>query len=162
MAVSIVFSNVKNDADDIENNEGERFDFDYVAIFITSSAESVGLILVILIVDRIGRVPTQIWTYSLGGLCLLLLGVFDFYVGADDMNAVDQEEASQRLHLIFFAFLSKMFVFGATSVTWQHTTELLPTRFRATGHGLGEFLFQFIIFLDQLEAKLQCCFLGII
>jgi MFS family permease len=144
MTVSIVFSNIQKDDDNEnndDNNNGKIFDFDYGALFITSSAEIAGLSLAILMVDRVGRVTTQIWAYSLGGFCLLLLGILDFYVvRSDPMNGVDQGEevASQRLYLILFAFLSRMFIMGATSVTWLHTAELLPTRFRATGHGLGE------------------------
>jgi len=126
MAVSIVFSNIQNDT------------FDYGAIFIASSAETVGLTLAILLVDRIGRVKTQILAYTLGGFCLLLLGILDFSVRNDATNGVDQEEGvAQRRCLIFFAFLSRMFVMGGTSVTWLHTAELLPTRIRATGHGLA-------------------------
>ena len=166
MAVSIVFSDVSanpddntTNADDIysDDSNGRSFDFDYGAIIITSSAEIVGLIIAIFMVDRLGRVPTQTWFYFLGGLCILILGLLDFYVGGDaivqhrlrrDIEDQDQQEIvevekqnNQRLHLIFFAFLSKMFIMAATSVTWLHTAELLPTKIRATGHGLGKFLF---------------------
>ncbi|OEU22218.1 MFS general substrate transporter [Fragilariopsis cylindrus CCMP1102] len=151
MAVSIVFSDVSanpddntTNADDIysDDSNGRSFDFDYGAIIITSSAEIIGLIIAIFMVDRLGRVPTQTWFYFLGGLCILILGLLDFY----------------RLHLIFFAFLSKMFIMAATSVTWLHTAELLPTKIRATGHGLGKFLFltkvknrkRLLIRLDQI------------
>ena len=139
IAVSIVFSTIQND--ESGDNNQKSFNFDYGAIFITSSSEIVGLTLAILMVDRMGRVQTQIWTYTMGGLCLLLLGILDFYVGEDVTDGVDQERGvALRLYLIFFAFLSRMFIMGATSVTWLHTAELLPTRFRATGHGLGKFL----------------------
>ena len=30
-----------------------------------------------------------------------------------------------------------MFIMAATSITWLHTSELLPTEIRATGHGLA-------------------------
>lgn len=136
MATSIVFSDIHNNEDDNDSDNGNSFDFDYGAIFISSSAEAVGLTLAILMVDRAGRVSTQIWAYSLGGFCLLLLGFL--YVKGDVINGVDQEEVvSERRKLIFFAFLARMFIMAATSVTWLHTAELLPTRFRATGHGLA-------------------------
>ena len=129
-AVSIVFSKYND-------NNKNGFDFDYVAILIASSAEIVGLTLAILLVDRIGRVSSQIWTYSLGGLCLLLLGFLDYSMGKDAIDGNDRGEL-QRQYLIGLAFLSRMFIMGATSITWLHTAEILPTRFRATGHGLGE------------------------
>jgi len=145
IAISIVFSNIKfddDDDDDSNGQDGQSFDFDYWALFISSSAEIAGLTLAISMVDRVGRVSTQVWTYSLGGFCLLLLGILDFYAGKDVENGVDQGEAavSERWHLILFAFLSRMFIMVATSVTWLHTAELLPTRFRATGHGLANAL----------------------
>jgi len=136
IAVSIVFSNIQNNEDG--DNDGKSLTFDYGAIFIASSAETVGLTLAIFLVDRIGRVQTQIWAYTLGGICLLLLGILDFYVGEDVMDVGDQERRFiKRLCLLVFAFLSRMFIMGASSVTWLHTAELLPTRFRATGHGLA-------------------------
>lgn len=132
MAVSIVFSNIQK-GDDESNDENKAFDFDYWALLISSSAEIVGLILAILLVDRMGRVSTQVWAYSLGGLSLLLLGILNFYGDSE-------EEESPRNYLIVFAFLSRMFIMGATAITWLHTAELLPTQYRATGHGLANAL----------------------
>ncbi len=138
MAVSIVFSNTQSDDADESNADDQenKFHFDYVALLISSSAEIVGLTLAIILVDWAGRVPTQVWGYAGGGFCLLLLGILDFRVE----TTVDGE-VPQRLHLIVFAFFSRMFIMGATAITWLHTAELLPTRFRATGHGLGKFRF---------------------
>lgn len=132
MAVSIVFSNIQK-GDDNSNDENNAFDFDYWALLISSSAEIVGLILAILLVDRMGRVSTQVCAYSLGGLSLLLLGILNFYGDSE-------EEESPRNYLIVFAFLSRMFIMGATAITWLHTAELLPTQYRATGHGLANAL----------------------
>jgi hypothetical protein len=162
IAVSIVFSDksVGSSASDSDNNGNENggvYKFDYSAIFISSSAEVVGLSIAILGVDRLGRVPTQFWTYMLGGLSVLLLGFLDYYSISDDGNVEEsvttmattngsgvddfvppqQEQNEQRRRLIFFAFFSRMFIMAATSITWLHTSELLPTEIRATGHGLG-------------------------
>ncbi len=133
MAVSIVFSNThRGDGNhDSSNDESKAFEFDYWALLIASSAEIVGLTLAILLVDRMGRVSTQVWAYSLGGFSLLLLGILNFYGGSEE---------SPRNYLIVFAFLSRMFIMGATAITWLHTAELLPTQYRATGHGLANAL----------------------
>jgi MFS family permease len=166
MAVSIVFSNTSkedhgpNDADATDINASDTssgdYAFDYSAILISSSAEVVGLTLAILSVDRFGRVSTQVWSYLLGGLCILILGLLDFYAGGNVkdeqlvISEVDgavaasteeegQEQVGERRRLIFFAFLARMFLMAATSITWLHTSELLPTEIRATGHGLGTF-----------------------
>ena len=145
MAVSIVFSNIQkgDDNNGSDNDESDAIDFDYWALLIASSAEIVGLLLAILLVDRTGRVSTQSWAYSLGGLSLLLLGILDFYEDSDE---------SPRNYLIVFAFLSRMFIMGATAITWLHTAELLPTRFRATGHGLGKFLSSIVLFVSLGKA----------
>jgi MFS family permease len=154
MAVSIVFSAASKDTnvDDATTTSMEvgEYEFDYSAIFISSSAEIIGLIAAILSVDRFGRVRTQACTYLLGGLCILVLGLLDFYLGGDPVKVQDQEagvdqvksteqgdQEEERRHLILFAFFSRMFIMAATSTTWLHTSELLPTEIRATGHGLG-------------------------
>ncbi len=129
MAVSIVFSNTTQNEND---DDQENFDFDYVALFISSSAEIVGLILAIVLVDWAGRVKTQVWGYTGGGFSLLVLGILDFYFLSDEKKV--------KGYLIVFSFLSRMFIMGATAITWLHTAELLPTRIRATGHGLANAL----------------------
>jgi len=142
IAVSIVFSNIQGDSDDDDIN-GDHIDFDYGAIFITSFSETIGLTLAIMIVDRVGRVSTQTWMYLLGGTCLLVLFFLDSNaVSGTVMEGSDQQKGGvpQRLDLIAFAFFARMFIKAATSVTWLHTTELLPTRFRATGHGFANAL----------------------
>lgn len=160
IAVSIVFSDeesgdVSADMDtavtDADTSSGS-YEFDYSAILISSSAEVVGLTFAIMVVDCWGRVPTQTLTYFLGGLCVLILGLLDFYVGGgvqvtefsistNSSSAIEEEGTQQvqeeRRHLIFFAFLSRLFIMSATSCTWLHTSELLPTEIRATGHGLA-------------------------
>jgi hypothetical protein len=167
MAVSIVFSDASNkghvstdsNATDVNasNTAKGDFAFDYSAIFISSSAEVIGLMIAIFTVDRFGRVATQVWSYLLGGLCILILGLLDFYVGGDvkddllDMSHVGDDMTSteqERRQLIFFAFLARMFMMSATSITWLHTSELMPTEIRATGHGLGMYrnVFFFIFF----------------
>ena len=149
IAVSIVFSNIQGDSDDDDIN-GDHIDFDYGAIFITSFSETIGLTLAIMIVDRVGRVSTQTWMYLLGGTCLLVLFFLDSNaVSGTVMEGSDQQKGGvpQRLDLIAFAFFARMFIKAATSVTWLHTTELLPTRFRATGHGFGKL---FVVLLNAL------------
>mmetsp|Transcript_51513 Transcript_51513/g.124389 ORF Transcript_51513/g.124389 Transcript_51513/m.124389 type:complete len:683 (+) Transcript_51513:67-2115(+) len=176
IAVSIVFSDeesgddsigagdVSTDVDSAAADTGTSsgsFEFDYSAILISSSAEVVGLSFAILVIDCWGRVRTQTWTYFLGGLCVLILGLLDYYVGGgvqvpesetsnstkttEDAGAIQENELNEdvidqqeeRRHLVFFAFLARMFIMAATSATWLHTSELLPTEIRATGHGLA-------------------------
>jgi MFS family permease len=136
LAVSIVFS-IHEDKD--ENGDGGSYNFDYTAIFISASSEIVGLCIVLLTVDKWGRVPTQVSTYLLGGASCLVLG---FAAHGD----------SPRALLIFIAFIARMAMMGASCTTWVATTEILSTDIRATGHGaanamarLGGFFCPYVI-----------------
>ena len=51
----------------------ETTNFDYSAIFISSSAELLGTTFVILLVDRVGRIPSQVVSYALAGACIFLM-----------------------------------------------------------------------------------------
>lgn len=120
----------------------DGYDFDYMALLISSSAEVIGLIMAICIVDPFGRVRTQAYCYVSGGLCVLILGQLDMYVSGD-VDSMDDDDGDEgrrhggRWHLILFAFLARMFMMSATTVTWLHTSEMLPTEIRSTGHGLA-------------------------
>jgi MFS family permease len=127
IAVSIVFSNHEEKD---SNGEGGMYEFDYSAIFISGSAEIIGLILVLLTVDRWGRIPTQTLAYLLGGISCLLLG-FCAYA-----------EASRTI-LVALAFLSRMAMMGASATTWVSTSEILSTEIRATGHGAANAMARF-------------------
>jgi MFS family permease len=116
IAVSLVFS--VHDVD--ENGEG-GYEFDYSAIFISASAEILGLLLVLMTVDNWGRITTQTATYLGGGFSCLILG-FMAYAEAP------------RAMLLFLAFVARMFMMGASCTTWVSTTEILSTDIRATGH----------------------------
>ena len=114
IAVSLVFS-----VRDVDGEGG--YEFDYGAIFISASAEILGLVFVLMTVDNWGRIPTQTVTYLGGGLSCLILG-FTAYAEAP------------RGTLLFLAFVARMFMMGATCTTWVSTTEILSSGNRATGH----------------------------
>ncbi len=116
LAVSIIFSHVE------QGENGEAYNFDYQAIFISASSEFVGLLLVLCTIDRWGRIPTQTFTYILGGVSCLLLG-YTAHFGAS------------RTILIAVSFLARLAMMGATCTTWVSTSEILTTDIRATGHG---------------------------
>jgi putative MFS transporter len=107
------------------------YEFDYSAIFISASAEIVGLILVLFTVDRWGRVVTQTSTYLLGGVSCLLLGFCAY------------NPDSSRTLLVILAFLSRMAMMGASCTTWVSTSEILSTDIRATGHGAANAMSRF-------------------
>jgi hypothetical protein len=110
------------DAEDAHMDGAESYSFDYWAIFTSASAEVAGTTLIILLVDRVGRIPSQALSYFAGGLSLLILCLL-----------ASQEDAS-RSHLIIFSFLARMFFMTAICATWVSTAEILTTEIRTTGH----------------------------
>ena len=116
LAITLIFS-----SNSYEAQQNGTYHFDYTAIFASSSAELVGLTLVIFTVDTIGRIPSQVICYVCGGLSVFLMCVF----------------ASMKAHrgiLLSFSFLSRLFMMGATCLTWVSTSEILSTEIRTTGH----------------------------
>lgn len=95
IAVTIVFTVHLEDDDDQEGS----YDFDYGAIFISASAEVVGLIIVMFTIDTYGRIKTQAFFYLVGGgACLIFLL-------AASTNA-------SRLILLILSFMSRMAMMG--------------------------------------------------
>ena len=119
IAVTLVFS-VEDDTE--QGGEGV-FDFDYGAIFASASAEVAGTTIVLLTVDRLGRIPSQVVSYAGGGIA-----VFAMCLGANSPDSVSRE------FLICMGFLARMFFMAATCTTWVSTAEILSTEVRTTGH----------------------------
>jgi hypothetical protein len=117
IAVTLVFS-----VEDAAAEGGDVFDFDYGAIFASASAEVVGTTLVLLTIDKVGRIPSQVVSYAFGGF-----SVFAMCLGA-------HHESTSREFLICTAFLARMFFMSATCTTWVSTAEILTTEVRTTGH----------------------------
>ena len=108
IAVTLVFATQQGD----DGRNGNRtYEFDYTAIFAAASSEVVGTTIVVLAVDRIGRVPSQALSYILGGLsaftlCMLAAG-----------------DSPVRSHLIAAAFAARMFMMSGSCTTWVSTAE---------------------------------------
>lgn len=126
----------------------ETTDFDYTAIFISSSAELLGTTFVILLVDRVGRIPTQVVSYALAGICIFMLCTLTSSTGA----------ASDRWELVGLGFMLRALDMAATCTSWVMTAEVLSTEIRTTGHSsanamarLGAFFSPFLV--DVLPLK---------
>ncbi len=103
-----------------DNAEGAALDFDYLAIFVSSSAELLGTYSTMQLIDRIGRVKTLTGSFLSSGLSLFLLCALDGYV--------------ERRVLIVFAIVGRASEMASACVTWTVTAELLSTELLATGH----------------------------
>lgn len=119
IAVTLVFATEQGD-DDHESNRA--YEFDYGAIFAAGSSELAGTTLVIFLIDRVGRVPSQSISYLLGGLSAFALCI------------LASGSSPNRSHLIATAFLARMFMMSGSCTTWVSTAEILTTEIRATGH----------------------------
>lgn len=109
--------------DDEEIVEGDAHGvphFDYKAIFISASAEALGLFVVIQTVDTIGRIPSQVGSYIFGGIFLFTLTMLS--------------GSANNTTLIVFAFFARAFEMMGSCVTWVSTAEILSTEIRTTGH----------------------------
>jgi hypothetical protein len=123
MATARVFSSSSS-----SHGDGtESSTFDYNAIFISNAAEIVGVTLVILSVDRLGRILSQVVSYAMTGILLCLL----CYLA---------EFGAPRYLLVTLGFAVRMFAMSATCVTWVSTAEILTTDIRSTGHGTANAL----------------------
>jgi len=117
LAVTRIFD--ADAGEDVGANSGTP-NFDYKAIFISASAEILGLSVVIHTIDSVGRVPTQAISYVFGGLCFFSLTMA---VGTVNNNV-----------LIVLAFFGRAFEMMGNCVTWVSTAEILTTEIRASGH----------------------------
>ena len=98
------------------------YSFDYEAIFTSASAELAGTTLIILLVDRVGRIPSQSASYLLGGISIFCLCV------------LASQDNPHRGQMILAAFLARLFFMSASCATWVSTAEILTTEIRTTGH----------------------------
>ena len=118
LAITMIFS---SEQEEEQQDNGTTFNFDYTAIIASSSAEIVGLTLVILTVDTKGRIPSQTMCYAMGGTCVFLLCLF-------------ASLEMPRALLLTCSFSTRLFLMGATCLTWVSTSEILATEIRSTGH----------------------------
>jgi len=93
---------------------------------LSAVSEVVGICLLLLTVDRWGRVPTQVVAYGLVALSCLTLAVWYSLPFLENGNV-----------LIIMTFIARMLVFGGGCATWVSTTEVLSTEIRTTGHAVS-------------------------
>mmetsp|Transcript_22109 Transcript_22109/g.33475 ORF Transcript_22109/g.33475 Transcript_22109/m.33475 type:complete len:501 (+) Transcript_22109:47-1549(+) len=118
LAVTRIFD---EDAYDAQDDNGGTPHFNYQAIFISASAEILGLIVVIRTVDSLGRVPSQVMSYLFGGTLLFTLSI---------LSTVTSNSAI----LTALSFFARAFEMMGSCVTWVSTAEIYTTEVRTTGH----------------------------
>jgi MFS family permease len=114
-----VFEQHSASDDPFEGGAGEC-DFDYRAIFISALSELMGLSIATLVIDRWGRVPTQMTAF-------LCAAVGAFLLSLDEVSEV---------RLVVISMFARMSIIGANSAVATATPELFETKHRATGHAI--------------------------
>ena len=100
------------------------FEFGHIAM--TSLAETLGVFLACLTVDRWGRINSQIVYYSLGGISFVAMS----------MPFLENYENT----LTFMAFIVRSCELSACCITWITTAEVLNTELRTTGRFKSEYI----------------------
>jgi len=124
LAVTRVFDDERSSSAQVGGDDA-GYNFNYSAILESSAGEVLGVTLVVMLVDRVGRVPSQMFCYAMGGF-----NVFAFCWYASYEN-------SSGSVLVLLAFLMRTFEMGSSCVTVVSTPELLPTKLRTTGHSVA-------------------------
>jgi MFS family permease len=120
-------------------SESKTCSFDYESLFINSAAEFAGIFVATQIIDRLGRVRSQVVMYVIAGVMLLFMGWNIAPIG-----------------YLIALWIGRAALIGASCITWVATPELFPTgssfcectsvdyaklmvadlELRGTGHGL--------------------------
>lgn len=106
-----------------QNNSaiGDTVTFNFGAIFISALAETVGVVIASITVDRLGRISSQVAYFSLAGIAV---------TGMLFLGPSSEKEGLKTL----CAFVARAFEISANCITWITAAEVLTTEIRATGH----------------------------
>jgi len=111
--------------------------FDYEAILLASLSEIVATTLTIMTIDRWGRKFLHGLSFGLGGLFILGLCCLASTSHPDFGDGGSSSSSSRRHWSILLAFLSRMWIFSGSAVTWIWTVEVMETKIRTTGHSMA-------------------------
>jgi MFS transporter, putative metabolite:H+ symporter len=127
--------------DENKNDNDQEYSFDYKAIFAAGSAEWIGTSIALYTIDRYGRIPSQVMSYSAGGLLVWILCILQ-----------ELDSTPPRRVMILFVFGARLAFMCGSCTTWVSTAEMLTTDIRTTGHAaanaiarLGGATFPFLV-----------------
>ena len=103
-----------------DDDEEATCDFDYSNILINSSTEVLAVLLLIFMIEPIGRIKTMLLFFFVAGVSVIFIAV-----------------PMSSLSFSFVAAIVRIAAMGANLSTWVATAEIFPTRLRATGHALA-------------------------
>jgi len=106
--------------DDDDDSDDDDLSFDYTSITISASSEIIAVTIMLYVVDKYGRVMSQVFSYALGGMLVFSLCLLESYVPSG-LSAT-------------LAFMSRVAAFCAVTVTDVAAAELFGTEVRTAGH----------------------------
>lgn len=116
----ILFVTVLSTKNSDDDDGGKDCAFDYLSIFASAASEIVGIFITIQIIDRWGRVPTEMCMFLIAGVGVALMGITMPF--------------SAMTIVSLFARIAEVSV---VSAVWVATPELFPTEHRITGHSVA-------------------------
>lgn len=109
-----------------KNQSGSGSDFEchfrYKYIIITTTAQFVGTLILLLMIDKLGRVKSQSLPYMVTALALLPIAL------------LPKKHGLAHLSCLYIALAAQMM---ASSAAWVHVPELYPTDVRSSAHSLA-------------------------
>lgn len=142
IATTLVFAESHSAIQAESENRQATYHFDYVALFVSNSAEIVGTAVVVMTVDMAGRIPIQFVSYSLGGVLVLTLCIL----------ASSENHDHYYYIMVCLSFGVRMLMMAASCTTWVSTAEILTTDIRSTGHSaanamarIGGFIVPYVV-----------------
>jgi MFS family permease len=135
--VSVLFHESSPEGEEEASNSCS---FDYSSIFLSAASEFVGVFLTIHIIDRWGRVRTEMVMFLLAALGTALMGV--------EMS---------RGALTVTSMCARIAQVSVVSAVWVHSPEVFSTEHRVTGHSIANCLARIGAFLSPylVESKSQ-------
>lgn len=118
--VVLLMVRVFEDKSDSDEEQATTCDFDYGNILLNSSVEVVAVLLLVYMIEPLGRIKTMLCFFFVAGVSVLFL-------------AMPMSPAFFTL----VAAVVRIGAMGANLSTWVATAEIFPTRLRATGHALA-------------------------
>ena len=124
MAITLVFMNNNGE------QRGDQGTSDFGAIFISALAEFVGTTVIIYLIDRIGRIPSQAISYLTGGVAIFVL----CQLASHTQTSLTTTTPTTWMIMVVAAFVARLSLMSGTCATWVSTAEIVPTEIRTTSH----------------------------
>ena len=112
-------------------SHGTGYQFNFAAIFTSSTAELVGTFVVIAAVDTVGRIQTQAWSWIVDGIAMASLCMI-----AETNHLQNETGDSTTYLLVALAYVVRICGMTGSSALWISTAEIMTTSVRTTGHSV--------------------------